>query len=197
MHWEKTIEYLFIARFLGQESNFFAAPLAGKQERGAGDAIAGGSNSLFLIEFKSTDKELDSEQDKFHDYKKAKELLNNLDSHHLFVYGDWNDETLGLEARTYFSRQRHEWLLREGGADKIRFERYLAQLLSFKKRDGRSTEGIRVSDYASVIGITSQGKFAGSVSLADYVADAFPELFQAFTLKAEPQNESYRGPRLG
>jgi len=189
MQWEKTIEYLFIGRLVSGKADFFAAPLSGRHERGAGDAIASMGNSLFLIEFKSCIEGLSSDEEKFNDYKKAKESLKSGDSHHLFVYGNWADDRLNLEATTYFSRNRHDLVLTKGGVDKAYFEKYLAQLLFFRKKDGRSGDGIGVSDYASVIGITSHGKFAGSVSLATYVAEAFPEVFHAASLIPEPQDE--------
>lgn len=197
MHWEKTVEYLFIGRLVGEDPDFFAAPLCGKQECGAGDLIANKSSLLFLIEFKSHEKDLASEEKKFHDYTKAKELLKGSDSHHLLVYGNWINEALELGAKTYFSRNNHSALLKQGGVEKTHFEKYLAQLLLFRKKDGRSSEGVVVSDYASVIGITRHGKFVGSVSLSDYTSEAFPELFHSSVKNSEQEELPRRRPRPG
>lgn len=177
MHWEKTVEYFFLWHCIRSNLVDFASPMSGKQERGAGDAIFGSYSKLLLIEFKSDASCLDDEKEKFDDFGAAKRLLSPSDSHHLLVYGERRAHELGLEAQTYFSRQPAilEHRLPDG-VRKDTFDRYLAQFLAFRKRDGRSGAKTSIPDYANVLGLNADGRIVQACTLGEYTSEVFPSL---------------------
>lgn len=193
MYWEKTVEYNFLVRCTKLDLVDFASPLSGKQERGAGDAVFGSCANLLLIEFKSDVGSLDSEQDKFDDFKAAKRLLSGSDSHHLLVYGAARGEGLCIEAVTYFSRgsvsiEKSLPL----GLPKEPFDKYLAQFLAFRKRDGRSGAKTTVPDFANVLGLNIGRRIVQACTMTEYTTEVFPSLAQELTHEPEPKS-----PRWG
>lgn len=187
MYWEKTVEYLFLWRCTNSRLVDFASPMSGKQERGAGDAVFGSYSKLLLIEFKSDVSSLDSEQDKFDDFKAAKRLLSRSDSHHLLVYGAERERELYLEATTYFSRnsvQIDRSLPR--GLPKVELDQYLLQFLALRKRDGRSGGKATLPDFANVIGLNMEGKIVQACTLAEYTSEVFPSLVQELAPETIP-----------
>lgn len=179
MDWRKTVEYLFISELYRQNAHVFTPPLAPRGESGADNLIANPAVFLYLVEFRSDENSLDLECAKFCDYEKAKGLLKGSDSHHLLAYGKSTDEGITLGARTYFSGSLHYPLLIKGRVDRWHFEKYMAQLLFFRRKDAGAIGDTGMLNYASVIGVSGSGNFAGSMSLQDYVSHVFPECLQA------------------
>lgn len=195
VYWEKTVEYCFLWRCSAFGLVDFASPMSGKQERGAGDAVFGSYSKLLLIEFKSDANSLDSEEDKFDDFKAAKRLLSKTNSHHLLVYGVTRKETVDIEATTYFSRDATEIASTlPAGLAKEPFDKYLAQFLAFRKRDGRSGAKATVPDFANVIGLNAKGQIVQACTLAEYTAEVFPSLVQE--LISEPEANLPSGPKF-
>lgn len=186
MYWEKTVEYLFLWSCAASNLLDFASPLSGTHERGAGDAIFGNCARLLLIEFKLDAECLDSEIDKFDDFDAAKRLLSDSDSHHLLVYGEVNRQHLCLKANTYFSRNI---TVVTGnlpkGLLKKEFDKYLAQFLAFRKRDGRSGAKSTVTDFANVLGLNDQGQIVQACTLFEYTREVFPSLVRELVNKDE------------
>jgi hypothetical protein len=178
MYWEKTVEYKFLWQGICANAIDLASPLSGKQERGAGDLILGFGRHLVLIEFKIDAGSLDTEEAKFTDYEAAKKLLQGYDRHHYLVYGVPDPDRLRLEATTYFSRRsaRDQFFWKKNGAEREAFDRYLVQLLAFRKRDGRSKGTIEISDFANVMALRADGTIVDCCSLGAYVAETFPSL---------------------
>ncbi|WP_415266361.1 hypothetical protein [Acidovorax sacchari] len=182
MYWEKTVEYFFLCHCIQSKLVDFASPLSGKHERGAGDAIFGNCSNLLLIEFKADDKSLDTEEEKFDDYKTAKKLLANSDLHHFFVYGTKDDRGFKVAATRYFSRHAvHLDNCLPTGLPKDPFDKYLLQFLALRKRDGRSGGKAIISDFANVIGLNSNGCIVQACTLAEYSAQVFPTLVKDLT----------------
>ena len=187
MYWEKTVEYKFLWQGIDSKSIDFAAPLSGKQERGAGDLILGHCVTLVLIEFKIDAASMKTEEDKFTDYETAKQLLIDQDEHHYLVYGVADRDALKLEATTYFSRKKASrpnfW--HERGKDRKAFDRYLVSLLALRKRDGRAKGRIEISEFANVMGLTSSGKLIDCCSLSTYISEKFPALVSEIAVEAD------------
>lgn len=170
--WEKTVEYLFVKRYLPQvadEPNSYVAPLDGDHEI-IGDVVFSRHTQWVLIEFKRNDSSLSSDNDKFPNYNRAKDALKDRDSLHFFVYGTASpDSGLILEACTYFSRKQVNIdTLIEGGVPYVAFSQYVADFVRFRKRggDGGFTTSFSPStdprsgggaflDYSTVLGITT------------------------------------------
>lgn len=189
MYWEKTVEYLFLWHCTHSGLIDFASPMAGKQERGAGDAVFGNYSKLLLVEFKSDVSSLDSEQEKFDDFKVAKRLLYRSDSHHLLVYGRVSEKQLCPVATTYFSRnsvQIDRYLPQ--GLPKEAFDQYLLQFLALRKRDGRSGGKATIPDFANVIGLNMDGKIVQACTLSDYTGEVFPSFVQELAQEAVPSS---------
>ncbi|MFL9954403.1 hypothetical protein PQR21_23770 [Paraburkholderia nemoris] len=169
--WEKTVEYAFILE--QGEPLDFAAPLAGAHETAA-DAIFGNGAKLLLVEFKRDEAALASEKDKYENYDGAKALMSGRDGHHLIVFGERvvtsEEKTrLSLAFKTYFARDDVEGPLFETQAvEKAEFDKYLADLLLFKKRDGRSSGRLGAEAFASVIGLTANNELVNA-SLEEYM----------------------------
>ena len=68
--WEKTVEYCFVANYL----KGMIAPLDGNPEKSYGDAFLKNNGRFSLIEFKRDKSTLKSEEDKFTNYKKGKNM---------------------------------------------------------------------------------------------------------------------------
>ncbi len=178
MYWEKTVEYKFLWQGISDNNIDLAAPLSGKHERGAGDSVFGFGRKLVLIEFKIDEDSLETEKAKFTDYAAAKKLLQGYDKHHYLVYGVPDTDTLRLEAKTYFSghtpREKSFWV--KNGATRDEFDRYLVQLLAFRKRDGRSKGKIEISDFSNVMALNLDGAIVNCCTLGTYVAETYPSL---------------------
>jgi hypothetical protein len=178
--WEKTVEYKFI---LDAERNLglqFAAPLSGVQEC-AGDGVFSSDSKIVLIEFKRSDRELNTEHDKFVNYQNAVKALGEKDNHHFLVYGscETNERELSLYACTYFSRNIISSALStfDFGLNPSAFKEYLAELVTFKRADGRSSGTVGPESVASAIGVSPKGLSA--ISLSEYYRIAMPNLYQA------------------
>lgn len=76
--WEKSVEYLFIARAITESWMSIVSPLAGLQEKALGDAILKNNESkFFLIEFKRTSKSWTDEYKKYGEKDNMKECEEN------------------------------------------------------------------------------------------------------------------------
>lgn len=179
-YWEKTVEYAFLALAIQKRKADFAAPLSGKLERGAGDAVFAQDSSYILVEFKADASGMADEKRKFLDYDGAKETLAAKDHHHFFVYGSHASKRLALVSETYFSAKAPTG---DGGSalgcfacgvDKIAFDKYLREFLSYRRPDERGDGGVEVSDYATVIGIAPDSESAIACSLRDYASHIAP-----------------------
>lgn len=169
--WEKTVEYYFILKCLGDSISI--APLDGHEERG-GDAILSSKHRWILIEFKKDEPSLRSEQDKFNNYSSAKERLSDRDSHHFIIYGFINNQEnprkFALTGQTFFSEKRIESVkeMLKKGKTKKEFLAYLDELINFKKvSDTSGSGGLGLESYSLVAGINSEGKVTQCMSLHD------------------------------
>ncbi|MBI6681266.1 hypothetical protein YA0697_06025 [Pseudomonas viridiflava] len=184
--WEKTVEYLFVKKYLPQvadKPNSYVAPLDG--DHGIiGDVVFSRHTQWVLVEFKRNDSSLSSDNDKFPNYNRAKDALKDQDSLHFFVYGTASpDSGLILEACTYFSRKQVNIdTLIEGGVPYPAFSQYVADFVRLRKRggDGGFTTSFSPStdprsgggaflDYSTVLGIID-GKITHSMSLGEFRA---------------------------
>lgn len=177
-YWEKTVEYAFLALAIQHKKANFAAPLSGKLERGAGDALFAQDACFILIEFKADASGCTDEERKFIDYDAAKNALTPKDHHHFFVYGCRAPQGLDLVSRTYFSGKSptgdngSALGCFANGIDKITFDKYLGEFLTYRRPDDRGGGGggVDVSNYATVIGITPESNVATASSLRDYAS---------------------------
>ncbi len=161
----------------------FIAPLAGVQERAAGDAIFGEDDMLFLVEFKVDADQLDTEVSLFKDYEAAEEALGGQDGHHFLVYASnapvGGEPLPPLTAQTYFSRGTLASPMRcfDRGIDPDSFRDYAAALFEHKYADGRSSSGqINPNGLANVVGINPVSKTVSTITLYEYAKTMFPEL---------------------
>lgn len=182
-YWEKTVEYAFVIRASESKKLDFVAPLSGKEERGAGDAIFGKDAALILVEFKIDETQLQSEEELFYDYKQAVIDMSGCDAHHFLIFADKapvEGKTLPpLSARTYFSSKPIPSPMDcfNHGVSGSVFKDYIAKLLGLKKPDGRSGSGqIGVDALANVIGVRAGSNEVSTVTLSEYVKFMFPEL---------------------
>lgn len=162
------MEYAFVL----QSGCDFATPLAGAAER-AGDAIFAAGTKLMLVEFKIDDDALNSEKDKYANYKEAETALRGRDNHHLLVYGVRVAEANGkvefvLGAKKYFQRTDVPKMFdfHANGVDRPIFDEYLDDLLSHKKPDGRSSSGGPAHE-AMVVGVSKSTQVV-SASVREY-----------------------------
>lgn len=203
-YWEKTVEYKFILLAAKDGQIDFIAPLAGVQERAAGDAIFGAEDRLFLVEFKVDADQLDTEVSLFKDYEAAEEALGREDGHHFLVYAS-NAPVGGepfppLTAQTYFSRETLASPLRcfDRGIDQDSFRDYAAALFEHKHADGRSSSGqISPNGLANVVGINPASKTVLTVTLYEYAKTMFPELVFANQKVAEQKLSNSYSPGPG
>ncbi len=76
---------------------------------------------------------------------------------------------LKLAAETYFARDDvEEPAFETQGVEKAAFDEYLADLLSFKKKDGRSAGRLGVEAFSSVFGLRRNHEVVNA-SLAEYM----------------------------
>lgn len=169
--WEKTVEYLFVARLAATGRLLF--PLAGDEER-AGDAVFSSNHRWLLIEFKRDANSLENERRKFLQYDAAKAELQGQDAHHVLIFGvDGKQPTqqLQLVAQTYFSR-RHPASLEEilnAGIEFEAFMRYVERFTEFKKKGGRtSAGGVTPEQLGLVAGINADGKVVDCLSMREF-----------------------------
>ncbi|MFJ2363342.1 hypothetical protein ACIPIN_06385 [Pseudomonas sp. NPDC087697] len=196
--WEKTVEYKFVVDAMLKERCDFAAPLAGKHERAGGDTIFGLGTRLILVEFKRDLSEVPSEKELFDDYAEATEKLSKYD-HHFIVYGEFMfgpPENLQLVAQHYFSEPNVNYSaldILDFGVTEANFNKYLAILAKRKKPDGRGKGKKHVTSLAmsAVIGVSTDGKMIGSVSLHDYSPKLFPSLV------LPPPSQQLSSPEFG
>jgi hypothetical protein len=176
-YWEKTVEYAFLTLAVQKRKVDFAAPLSGKLERGAGDALFARDSRYILLEFKMDASGMGDEEGKFLDYDTAKKALATRDHHHFFVYGRRTSKPLELVSRTYFSDKKPTG---DGvsaldcfadGVDKTTFDNYLHEFLEYRRPDERGGGGgVGISDYATVIGVAPDNESATACSLRDYAS---------------------------
>jgi len=190
--WRKTVEYLFINELLRQNLDFFAHPLVPRGEGGADDLIASPAVFLYLVEFRPDVSSLDLECVRFYDYEKARLLLKGSDSHHLVAYGESTEQGITLGVRSYFSGSQYRHLLKNGRIDRLHFEKYMTQLLFFRRKDVEGIGDAGVLNHAIIIGVTDSGKFAGSMTLQDYISLVFPECLQAGISRSEHTDKERR-----
>lgn len=195
--WEKTVEYTFILAAREERKLDFAAPLSGAQERGWADAVFSSDSKIVLVEFKRSEKELDSEADKYEDYEGAAKELAARDTFHWLVYADLKPDGRGLilKACRYFSREAIDVALNllDRGVSEDKFRKYLSDLLKFKKRDGRTSGSIGPESIVAAVGIDLQGK-CNAIPLAEYCRMAFPDLDFSHT---HDDTSNYSSPSPG
>ena len=169
--WEKTVEYLFVKKYLNQNS--IVAPLDGDIEK-AGDAIFSMSDKWILIEFKRKDSDINSEKRKFDSYDEAKKALKNNDGHHLIIFGNIdNDGKFQLNCKRYFSDIEVEITkVLTRGTDRKTFCDYITKFANYKlSKKGRSGGGN--VDYSHVIGVDESGEAIAIMSPSEF-SDQFP-----------------------
>lgn len=192
--WEKTVEYKFVLDADRERGLKFAAPLSGVHER-AGDGVFSSNSKIVLVEFKRSKYELDTEYDKFTNYENAVAALAARDSHHFLIYGGLeNDKNeFRLYARTYFSKKDAQSALAvlNHGLEPLKFNEYLADLVAFKKADGRSSGTVTSASVASAIGISQEGEVS-AISLVEYCNIVMPNLGLTPT-----ETEAYQPPTPG
>jgi hypothetical protein len=176
--WEKTVEYAFLAAAVTAGKCHYAAPLSGKEERAAGDAVFGVPNAFVLIEFKRDRRQISEEESLFHDYEKAAIALKSY-RHHQIIYAEESPDASGLNllAETYFHGCRRESALAclNFGVEEEVFKTYLHLLFDLKKEDGRSSSGqILPEALSTVLGISSNGNIVQAVPLHKYAPKLFP-----------------------
>lgn len=183
--WEKTVEYLFVATYFVED--VMVAPLDGNEERLA-DTIFSEDNKWVAIEFKRNEESIEKEKDKFIDYEEAKKEFSEQDSHHLMIYGTF-EEKLILECRTYFSNKPVEIKYALSyGIDPISFKEYIEHFLEFKKppQDGGGG-GLSFEKYKLVACVTNDGKLLSCMSISEFL-DMF---------KDEPKQVHYKVMEAG
>jgi len=173
--WEKTVEYYFIQKHVGD--NMFIAPLDGKEEK-AGDAIFSANQKWLLIEFKRNKKSINSEKDKFEDYEKAKSCLQSKDGHHCIVYGQELDDVFSVAIETYFSKSSRYLIgdMLNHGVYFDQFNEYLNQFLSFKSSNSCSGGGISPDSYMLVAGVSEGNEVIECLSLHEFLNFSDPSL---------------------
>ena len=191
--WEKTVEYKFILDAEREVGLQFAAPLSGVQEK-AGDGVFSSDSKIILVEFKRSEIELDTEHDKFVNYKNAVRALGANDGHHFLIYGSCktNEKELSLHACSYFSRNAMPGALDalQYGLEPSAFREYLAELIALKKVDRRTSGSVAPESVASAIGVSPRG--VSAISLSEYYRIATPHLYQALT-----STQTYQPPTPG
>lgn len=189
-YWEKTVEYMYVILLVNSGQLKLALPLAGKEERGAGDAVFFQGATLILVEFKANRNEIHKDvEDIFINFEGAKQKLSLFDGHHLIVFAKPTQEgkDLRLASQTYFGCTPVEV---EStlccGVEKLVFDRYLEELLAFKRPDGRSSSGVVSSDYDLVLGAVS-GELRAA-PLGEYVKRFAPNLAENLTQVDTPHS---------
>lgn len=173
--WEKTVEYYFIQKYVG--NRMFVAPLDGKEEK-AGDAIFSSNQKWMLIEFKRDIESINNEKKKFVDYENAKSCLQSQDSHHCIVYGKELDNVFSLEVETYFSkslRNSIDNMLNYSVSFEL-FNKYLKDLLVFKQSNSGSNGSISSDSYMLVAGVSESGNIIECLSLYEFQNPLAPSL---------------------
>lgn len=175
--WEKTVEYAFVVAAFAAQKCDFAAPLAGKHERLAGDATFVKASKFVLIEFKRNEIEIPTEKSLFHDYEDAKSKLKSFKHHHIVFGASSPPGRLELVAQTYFQGTRQNSALDclNSGVTKEDFIKYLELLADLKKEDNRGSDGhVSPEAMSTVVGVSADGKMVQAVSLCDYAPNLFP-----------------------
>ncbi len=179
MWWEKTVEYAYVFLLSRYRNVNFAAPLSGKPERKAGDAIFGIKDKLILVEFKKSRDCLPTEQSMFYDYQSAKEALCHF-NHHWFVYGLLdNSQSFKIAGEHYFNEEESCDALEilEKGIPEAAFNNYLELLSSLKEPDRRGSSGgghVSPEAMSLVLGIAPNGDIVGSMALHEFAPQLFP-----------------------
>lgn len=193
--WEKTVEYAFIvAAFTAQKCDF-AAPLAGKHERLAGDATFVKASKFVLIEFKRHENETPTEKSLFLDYEEAKSKLEGFKHHHIVFGASSTKEPCRLElvAQTYFKAERQISALDclNSGVAKDEFYKYLELLANLKKEDKRGSGGhVSPEAMSTVVGVSDDGKMVQAAPLYEYAPDLFPNPVYRHDLTPKPPSLS-------
>lgn len=177
--WEKNVEYKFVVDAASAKLWDFAAPMSGVHERTAGDAIFGKDLKLVLVEFKRDKNSIPTEQTLFHNYPKAKELLQDFKHHHI-VFGALktvkNEPTFILVGQRYFIAGEFFPALEvlEDGSEISEFYKYLQALAEQKIVDGRSSGHVSTEGMSTVLGVTSGGQVKAAAALHEYAPTLFP-----------------------
>ncbi|HHR6036744.1 TPA: hypothetical protein ACS70C_001103 [Providencia alcalifaciens] len=181
--WEKTVEYAYVKRFLGDYS--FLYPFDGEHEK-LSDALLSNGFSWIIIEFKQDQNWIRAEIKKFNKYGGMSNYSNACENlvgiygskeysgigHHFIVYGKLDDhDNLDLFTERYFSTPNEaifkpiDLLLK--GIKQSDFIEYVnlfnlyknyrdgnnGQNRRSKKPKGPGPRSLNFEDYASVIGI--------------------------------------------
>lgn len=184
--WEKTVEYYFVCWFMVRYKKLFCAPLSGKAESSLGDLLVGKDFKFFLIEFKRSVDEVDSEKDKYFFFEDAKTSLMNCSGHHKIVFGALENSRFGARVINYFHLDsledvKHINRVFDSGVDHETFYDYVVKLLRFRKRDRRSGSGaFSPEELQSVCGIAENGD-TFSISLREYCKELVPEFSDELT----------------
>lgn len=177
--WEKTVEYAFVVAAFTAHKCDFAAPLGGKHERLAGDAMFVNASKLVLIEFKRDEDAIPTEKSLFHDYEVAKTRLEGF-KHHYIVFGASSTKEpvrLELVAQTYFQAERQDSPLDclKSGVTRDEFDKYLEILADLKKEDNRGSDGhVSPEAMSTVVGVSDDGKMVQAAPLYEYAPKLFP-----------------------
>ena len=183
--WEKTVEYKFIAELALANRLAFAAPLSGRPERTAGDAIIGLADKFILIEYKRSESDIQSEKELFLNFKEAQETFKGTE-HHLIVYGYLSTEsTFELAATLYFACEykptNHITEIVDLGVSFEHFMCYLEALSAHKIPYGGSSGGTggfhaSMNEMCSVLGVSNSGSVVSSQTLYEFAPLLFPQL---------------------
>jgi len=179
MWWEKTVEYAYVFLLSKHRNVNFAAPLSGKPERKAGDAIFGVEDKLILVEFKRSRDCLPTEESMFYDYRSAKQILCKF-NHHWFIYGLLDDtQSFKIVGEHYINEK--EWCdvleILEKGIPEAEFNDYLETLSALKEPDRRGSSGgghVSPETMSLVLGIAPSGDVVGSMALHEFAPQFFP-----------------------
>jgi hypothetical protein len=177
--WEKTVEYAFVVEAAKNGLIDFAAPLSGKHETTAADAILSVSSKLVLIEFKKDRDGIPTEKSMFIDYKKAQNELQIYGHHHI-VYAECTGAApvkLELKAEKYFKRENAIDALEclKTGVDQKKFNIYLKALAALKLESKQGSGGhVSPEAFSTVFGVTENGKLVEFAALYDYAPTQFP-----------------------
>lgn len=177
--WEKTVEYAFVVQAAKTDQIDFAAPLSGKHETTAADAIFSVSSKVVLIEFKRDKSCIPTEMSMFIDYNNAQGQLKGYGHHHI-VYAEPTDThpiELKLKAEKYFDQGNAQNALGclKTGVDQKEFDDYLVKLAEHKKESKQGSGGhISPEAFASVVGVSDEGNMCAITPLHEYAPTLFP-----------------------
>ncbi len=178
--WEKTVEYNFVLNSQKDYNLNLLTPLDGHVES-IGDAVVGENNNFYIIEFKKTLENFNSEYKKYNGdeegFNKAKENCKKLHGwEHHFVIGGTIEKLqekviLQLDIKRYFDVDNSNPLdkkeLFQNGMSKNELSEYTSELTKFKKRNSESSSSSNFQ--SSFVLAVSNDKKAHSIPLDYYI----------------------------